>query len=266
MAPKATEQKGEKGSSKTKKKSTSWRKTKRGKRDLLRAVRHRTEKSQEMFFTLGDDPDVSVPKLSYYPSNNFLAGAENFMLSRYCNFILQAVLILARVFQVPRIIKNTYGEGLMTSARAALFFCRTTEMTNQDALNLKHLRRHLYARMLTDLENKDQVEKVLKDEWTSDRTSSLHSRLDTWLPEHLSKMVTEGRYPMTNIMYDLEAQWDHVWQELMFQCLSRVRLCTEYVVMHKSVQLVLPFWSCFEQAVTHPYCCQLISRVFVLVM
>ena len=193
---------------------THWRrKGKRGRRDLLRAVRNRVEKSAEKFKTFCDDPDEGKTKMSHYPSDEFLQNAERFMVSRYCNFLLQSLLLLARVFQVSKIMKNTFGEGLMTSARQALFFCRATDMDNKEALNLRNLRRHMYARMLTEVESREQVEAILKTEWETDRSANLRNRIVEWLPGHLEKMVLEGRYPRTNMQYDVESQWDHVWQE-----------------------------------------------------
>ena len=122
-------------------------------------------------------------------------------------------MILARAFQAPPILKNTFGEGLMTSARCALFFCRSTEMKNKDAVNLRSLKRSLYARMLTDAENRQQVENTLKEEWDQDRNSALESRVDAWLGEHLNTQITEGRYPLTNLSLDVEKQWNDVWQD-----------------------------------------------------
>ena len=192
-----------------------WRKRgRKGKRDLLRAVRSRLSKSNEAFKRLAEDPDEGVAKKGHYPSDDFLWQSEQFMLSRYCNFLLQSILILARVFQVPTIMNNTFVAGMMTSARVALFFCHSTEMKNQDALNLRSLQRHMYARMLTEAESRDQVEAVLKNEWDHDRNSSVNGRIDQWLPQQLQKGVTEGRYPLTNLDYDVDKQWDHVWQEL----------------------------------------------------
>ena len=191
-----------------------WRKRGRaGKRALLRAVQHRILNSCEAFKTLGDDPDAKVSKLKRYPSDEFLHGGERFMVSRYCNFLLQSVLILARVFQVPKIMKHTFGEGAMTSARVALFFCRTTEMTNLDALNIRSLKRSIYARMLTEAESREAVEATLKGEWEQDRESSVNLRIDEWLPTHLAAKVAEGRYPLTNLTFDVDAQWEHVWED-----------------------------------------------------
>ena len=111
MAPKdKTESKSTLGtSSKASPKKTcnvDWRKRgRKGKRDLLRAVRSRLSKSNEAFKRLAEDPDEGVEKMGHYPSDDFLWQSEVFMLSRYCQFLLQSILILARVFQVPTIMK-----------------------------------------------------------------------------------------------------------------------------------------------------------------
>ena len=191
----------------------SWRKRRRGRRDLLRAVKCRIEKSHEEFKNMGKEPDPKVKKMETYPSDKFLWNAEQFMVSRYCNFLLQSVLILARVFQVAPLLKNTYGEGLMTSARCALFFCRTVEMNNPSALSLTNVQRHIYGRMLRENESRETMEQVLKDEWGNDRLQGINDRIDDWLPGHLTENIMSGRYPLTNLAYDVEKQWDHIWKE-----------------------------------------------------
>ena len=87
-------------------------------------------------------------------------------------------------------------------------------MKNKDAVNLRSLKRSLYARMLTDAESREQVVKTFKEEWDQDRNASLESRVDEWLGTHLMTQITEGRYPLTNLSLDVDKQWNHVWQEL----------------------------------------------------
>ena len=163
---------------------------------------------------MGMNPCAGAATLVNYPSDDFLQGAERFMLSRYCNFLLQSILILARVFQVPQILKNAYGEGMMTSARCALFFARSQDMRNADALNIRNLQRHMYCRMLNEAESRENIDNILQNEWNEDRLSSIALRVDAWLADHLMDNIGTGRYPMTNLEYDVEKQWDHVWQDL----------------------------------------------------
>ena len=193
----------------------SWRKSKRGKRDLLRAVKDRISKANAAFATFGNDPDHGKPKLTFeaFPSHWFLKQAERFMLARYCNYLLQSLLLLARVYQVPPLLLNTFGEGLMTSARCALFFCRTTVLNNQEAKNLVNLKRHMYCRMLQENESREAVEQLLKEEWGEDRETNFGGRVDEWLGGHLREHVSSGRYPRTNLSLDVDAQWADVWQE-----------------------------------------------------
>ena len=101
----------------------------------------------------------------------------------------------------------------MTSARVALFFCRTTDLQNQEAKNLLNLKRHLYCRMLQEHESRENVEELLKSEWGEDRDSNVCGRVDEWLGDHLTEHVSSGRYPRTNLSLDLDAQWEDVWQE-----------------------------------------------------
>ena len=174
---------------------------------------------------MGQNPDPGVAAMTYYPSDAFLEGSERHMLSRYCNFLLQSILLLARVFQVPPIIENTYGAGLRTSARISLLFARSTEMKNKDALNLKKLSRHLYARILQESESRDAITKALGDEWNHDRDAAIASRVDEWLPGHLEEQLGEGRYPVTNLAYDVDKQWDHVWKDSCGRCSEHLLRC-----------------------------------------
>ena len=69
---------------------------------MLRAVAHKLLKVPENFAKLHEDPEAGMPKIARYPSDRFLNEAEPRLLARYCNFLLQSVMILTRVFQVPK--------------------------------------------------------------------------------------------------------------------------------------------------------------------
>ena len=162
---------------------------------------------------MAKDPEAGKPKIKRYPSDDFLKNAENFMLYRHCNFVLQSLLILARVFQAPKLLTNTYGEGFMTSARSALFMVRTFDQTHNAATQLKSMKRHLYARMLQDAETQDYAANVLKDEWNTDRLANFTGRVEEWLPQHLAENIGAEKYPRTNLTLDWEKQWDTVWED-----------------------------------------------------
>ena len=72
-----------------------------------------------------EDPEEEAPKLSVYPSSDFLVNAKPYLLSRYANFLLQSILMLARVYQVPKHLNVKYGLGCSTSTRLALLMMRT---------------------------------------------------------------------------------------------------------------------------------------------
>ena len=69
---------------------------------MLRAVANTVLHEQENFAKLHEDPEAGMTQFEKYPSDDFLEGAEPWMLARYCNFLLQSVMILTRVFQVPK--------------------------------------------------------------------------------------------------------------------------------------------------------------------
>ena len=118
------------------KKKKNWRRGRRGKRHLLRAVQHRLGKQNEEFWKIGEEPAPNAPKMTWFPSDTFLWYSEPHLLARYANFLLQSLLILVRVFEIPSVLKNTFGEGLLTVPRYALFLCRTDLLTNQAAANI----------------------------------------------------------------------------------------------------------------------------------
>ena len=195
------------------KKSVPWHKTRRGRRDLLRAIQNRHAQQQEAFYKLDKHPRPFDRKMQghEYPSEAFLNGAENYMLARYANFLLQCILQLIRVFKVDPETKNTYGEGFMTSARCALLFMRCRYMDGQAAQRLGSVKRHLYARMRSEQESAEAVKAVTEAEWRGDRTSALTERCHEWVVNFVPGKITSGMYPLTNLEYDMAKQWDDVW-------------------------------------------------------
>ena len=152
-------------------------------------------------------------KMKYFPSDDFLWQSEPYLLARYASFLLQSLLILVRVFEIPSALKNKFGEGLLTVPRYALFFCRTDTLTNPAALRILNLERHLYARMIETSEGvAEPMEDVLKNEWLQDRVNLVNDRIAGWIKEKLAPGIQSGLYPKTNMDYDLERQWDDHWQ------------------------------------------------------
>ena len=179
------------------------------------------EKQQEeqpnKYITMGEDPDKKLPRMRWYPSDDFLYGAPNHHVNRYCAFLLQSCLLLCRVFRVDRKLEDTYGIGNETSARMALLFLRTTKMENPEARLLKSLPRHLYARMVhsIDSQNQQAVDDIVTNEWKDDSLAAMGMRLDAFILDHLHPNVENGIYPKTNISeppVKQERQWDHAWQ------------------------------------------------------
>ena len=116
--------------------------------------------------------------MTFYPSDGFLQNAERYMIYRYAIFVLQSVPWLTRVYQAPKIMLKTYGEGFMSSARCALLMLGTTHQQEDAATRLLSLKRHLYARMLIESETNEDVEAVISNEWKEDRCAGMKDRLD----------------------------------------------------------------------------------------
>ena len=108
------------------------------------------------------------------------------MIARYCNVLLQSLLLLVRVFETPALLKNRFGEGLMTEPRYALFVCRTDLLKNLAANMILSLERHFYGRMIQQSEGvHETVDTVLKEEWERDRTAAVSDRLTGFIQEKL---------------------------------------------------------------------------------
>ena len=166
----------------------------------------------ENFSKLHEDPEQGHPKMKQYPSTRFLEEAEPWMLARYCNFLLQSVMMLTRVFRVPKKLSEIYGLGCSSAARLALLMMRTMQLQNPEAMQLKTVRRHLYARMLQESDDREQIQQTTKQEWAEDRLTNLNGRLDEFLLSHVCPGILEGRYPKTNLEADMAKQWDDVWK------------------------------------------------------
>ena len=193
-------------------KKKPWHKKRRGRRDLLRAVAYKMKQVPENFSKLHEDPEQGHPKMKQYPSTRFLEEAEPWMLARYCNFLLQSVMMLTRVFRVPKKLSEIYGLGCSSAARLALLMMRTMQLQNPEAMQLKTVRRHLYARMLQESDDREQIQQTTKQEWAEDRLTNLNGRLDEFLLSHVCPGILEGRYPKTNLEADMAKQWDDVWK------------------------------------------------------
>ena len=192
----------------------SWRRGKRGKRNLIRAVQHRLGMQNEEFWRIGDEPAPNAPKMKWLPSDMFLENCEDNLLARYANFLLQSLLILVRVFEIPSELKNRFGEGRQTVPRYALFLCRTERLRNPAAVTLLSLERHLYARMLKDTDGgRGRIDEIMKEEWKRDRVQGVKDRIDTWIKEHVVQGIAEGRYPKTNLQHNVEKQWENHWED-----------------------------------------------------
>ena len=166
----------------------------------------------ENFSKLHEVPEAGITKVARYPSDRFLNENRAWLLARYCNFLLQSVMILTRVFRVPKKIFQLYGVGCSTAARLALLMIRTMQLENREALQLKIVQRHLYARILQESDNREQIQQTTKQEWAEDRLTNLNRRLDEFLQLHMYPGIREGRYPKTNSEADIAKQWDDVWK------------------------------------------------------
>ena len=127
--------------------------------------------------------------------------------------------MLARVFQVPKNLKVKYGLGCSTSTRLALLMMRTRDLENVAARRLTNLTRHLYARVIQESEDRDQIQATVVQEWMDDRMSNLQERLDDFLKVHVAPKILAGEYPKTKFAEDITKQWDYVWKVL---CVSEV--------------------------------------------
>ena len=198
-------------------KKDNWKRRHRGKRDLKRATEHLKGLQHESFWKMDEEPAPDAPRVPWYPSECFLWESESHLLARYANFLLQSLMNLMRVFEIPSKLKDTFGEGLLTVPRYALFFCRTDLLTNPAARSILSPERHLYARMRDESKGGDgpeHLDDVMRAEWKKHRAQAVKKdRIATWIEEHLLRGIAEGRYPKTNLEHNFERQWDNHWED-----------------------------------------------------
>ena len=198
-------------------KKDNWKRRHRGKRDLKRAMEHLKGLQHESFWKMDEEPAPDTPRVPWYPSECFLWESESHLLARYANFLLQSLMNLMRVFEIPSKLKDTFGEGLLTVPRYALFFCRTDLLTNPAARSILSLERHLYARMRDESKGGDgpeHLDDVMRAEWKKHRAQAVKKdRIATWIEEHLLRGIAEGRYPKTNLEHNFERQWENHWED-----------------------------------------------------
>ena len=198
-------------------KKDNWKRRHRGKRDLKRATEHLKGLQHESFWKMDEEPAPDAPRVPWYPSECFLWESESHLLARYANFLLQSLMNLMRVFEIPSKLKDTFGEGLLTVPRYALFFCRTDLLTNPAARSILSLERHLYARMRDESKGGDgpeHLDDVMRAEWKKHRAQAVKKdRIATWIEEHLLRGIAEGRYPKTNLEHNFERQWENHWED-----------------------------------------------------
>ena len=198
-------------------KKDNWKRRHRGKRDLKRATEHLKGLQHETIWKMDEEPAPDAPRVPWYPSECFLWESESHLLARYANFLLQSLMNLMRVFEIPSKLKDTFGEGLLTVPRYALFFCRTDLLTNPAARSILSLERHLYARMRDESKGGDgpeHLDDVMRAEWKKHRAQAVKKdRIATWIEEHLLRGIAEGRYPKTNLEHNFERQWENHWED-----------------------------------------------------
>ena len=198
-------------------KKDNWKRRHRGKRDLKRATEHLKGLQHESFWKMDEEPAPDAPRVPWYPSECFLWESESHLLARYANFLLQSLMNLMRVFEIPSKLKDTFGEGLLTVPRYALFFCRTDLLTNPAARSILSLERHLYARMRDESKGGDgpeHLDDVMRAEWKKHRAQAVKKdRIATWIEEHLLRGIAEGRYPKTNLEHNFGRQWENLWED-----------------------------------------------------
>ena len=198
-------------------KKDNWKRRHRGKRDLKRATEHLKGLQHETFWKMDEEPAPDAPRVPWYPSECFLWESESHLLARYANFLLQSLMNLMRVFEIPSKLKDTFGEGLLTVPRYALFFCRTDLLTNPAARSILSPERHLYARMRDESKGGDgpeHLDDVMRAEWKKHRAQAVKKdRIATWIEEHLLRGIAEGRYPKTNLEHNFERQWENHWED-----------------------------------------------------
>ena len=191
----------------------------KNKRSLLRLIKHKREKQNEMWAKIGSDPHEGKPMMQWTPSGQFLKRAEKWLLARYAAFVLQNCLLILRYWS-PQVcfVANKFGEGVHSSARYACLVLQSEALPQQVMNRVTSLRRHLYARAIREHESAAAVEQTVSSEWDEDRSFAVSARLRTFLETKLKPEIENGRFPKTNLQRDFHPQWDEDWKEPMLCC------------------------------------------------
>jgi len=186
----------------------------KNKRSLMRLIEHKRKHQEENWKKIADDPMADRHMMEWTPSGEFLHKAEKWMLARYASFVIQNCLLILRNWS-PQVafVANKFGEGVHSTARYACLLLQSEALPSHVMARMTCLRRHLYGRAIQEHESHAAIEKTIGEEWEKDRELCVTCAIDAFLDIKAKQQIVEGRFPKSNLKYDLSQQWDEDWKE-----------------------------------------------------
>ena len=195
-----------------------WWRGSRGRKEMLKAVRHRQAQQDRRWVSEIDrNPWAHLPAIlePQSPAHEFREHASKPELARYMLFLLQSVLMLIRCWKVSSDVEAYWGWGRRTTPRYALLFHHETELSEESYTLMTSMERVLFARVKKEGDNVIAMRQAVDKEWAHDRMMGVQRRLKAVLESTVVPAVLEGHLPKINFgsLVPVERQFDDCWKD-----------------------------------------------------
>jgi hypothetical protein len=199
-----------------------WWKGSRGKKELLKAIKHRQlQQDRRWVEEIAFNPWTTQPPIleQQSPAHDFREHASRPELARYMLFLLQSVLMMVRCWKVSTRVEEYWGWGRRTTPRYALLFHHEHELNDETFSLMTSMERILFARVRKEGENVQALREAVDKEWAHDRVMGVKSRLKNVLETVVAPAVIQGRLPQINFGSGIpaEKQYDDCWKDFRLQ-------------------------------------------------
>ena len=133
------------------------------------------------------------------------------MVARYASFLLQILLLLLKNWEIPWELKERFGFGVGSSARRALMWLQCQSFDPVMIHRMRSIERMLYHQILSDVTQRDKMEKSMQQEDTVDKEQSIRELVMPWLETELANDIRSGVFPKTNPAESFDKQWANHW-------------------------------------------------------
>jgi hypothetical protein len=195
-----------------------WWRGSRGRKEMLKAVRHRQlQQDRRWVSEIDRNPWAHLPAIlePQSPAREFREHASKPELARYMLFLLQSVLMLIRCWKVSSDVEAYWGWGRRTTPRYALLIHHETELSEESYTLMTSMERVLFARVKKEGGNVIAMRQAVDKEWAHDRMMGVQRRLKAVLESTVVPAVLEGHLPKINFgsLVPVERQFDDCWKD-----------------------------------------------------